>query len=122
MPKNILIATTNPGKIYEYKYVLSKLKKPFNFVFLDSIKNLPSPPNETGATYEENALIKANFYFEHFDMPVISDDSGIEVNALGNVPGVHTARFLHEHGDNTFNKLESLLKEKDPNFLLLCNL
>lgn len=115
MPKNILIATTNPGKIYEYKYVLSKLQKPLNFIFLDSIKTPPPAPDETGATYEENALIKADFYFEHFDIPVISDDSGIEINALGSVPGIHTARFLDEHGDNNFKKLESLLTEKDPN-------
>lgn len=115
MPKNILIATTNPGKIYEYKYVLSKVNKPLNFIFLDSISPPPPPPDETGTTYQENALIKADYYFKQFDMPVITDDSGIEINALGSIPGIHTARFLHEHGDNTFKQLELLLKQKDPN-------
>ena len=115
MPKNIIIATTNPGKIYEYKYVLSNIKTPINFIFLNDKKDTPPAPDETGTTYEENALIKAKFYFEHFGIPVISDDSGIEINALGKVPGIHTARFLHEHGNNTFQKLDALLKEKDPN-------
>lgn len=115
MPKEILIATTNLGKIYEYKYVLAQKDLPITFVFLNDInENIPAP-DETGSTYEENALIKAEYYFNHFKIPVISDDSGMEISVLGQIPGVHTARFLNDHKENTFQKLAELMYAKDPN-------
>lgn len=114
MTKKILIATTNPGKIYNYKHALKLINSPIKFIFLDSIdKDIPTP-DETGKTYEENALIKAEHYFKHTGMPVISDDAGIELSVLGNVPGIHSARFFREHGNNTFSTLEKMVQKKDP--------
>jgi XTP/dITP diphosphohydrolase len=114
MHRKILIATTNAGKIYEYKYVLAQQNLPITFVFLNDLNADVPAPDETGATYEENALIKAEYYFNHFKIPVISDDSGMEISVLGNVPGIHTARFLNDHKDNTFQKINELVRAKDP--------
>lgn len=114
MPKNILIATTNPGKIYEYKHILQDFNTTLNFIFLDFFEEVKAP-DETGLTYQENALIKAEYYFKCFNIPVISDDSGMEVSTLNGIPGIHTARFIKEHKDQTFQKLNSMILEKDPN-------
>ncbi|MBP9792050.1 MAG: hypothetical protein KBC27_02455 [Rickettsiales bacterium] len=114
MRRTILIATTNAGKIYEYKYVLAQINLPITLLWLNDMNTEIPAPDETGVTYEDNALIKAEYYFNHFKIPVISDDSGMEISALGNIPGVHTARFLDDHKENTFQKLNDLMHEKDP--------
>ena len=86
--KTILIATTNLGKMEEFQFLFSTL--PFKVVSLRDFPKIEAP-KETGETFEENAKIKANFYFNHFKIPVIVEDSGFCVEKLGNLPGVHSA-------------------------------
>lgn len=74
---------------------------------------LPPPPDwvapeETGNTYEENALLKARSLADHVGAPAIADDSGIEMLALGGAPGVRSARFAGENATDEEN-LEKLL-------------
>jgi XTP/dITP diphosphohydrolase len=82
-------ATTNPGKLREFRMALEGA-----FV-LESLPGLEAiaPCKETGATFEENAVQKALHYSKHCDEYLFADDSGLEVDALGGAPGVYSARF-----------------------------
>lgn len=86
----IVLATRNQGKIRE----LSGLLKDFGFEVkgLDSFPELPDVP-ETGATFEENALLKACTVSKATGLIAVADDSGLEVDALGGRPGVRSARY-----------------------------
>ncbi len=64
---------------------------------------------EKGTTFEENALIKANYVMNAGDSAAIADDSGLEVDALDGAPGVYSARYCGRHGDDAANN-ELLLK------------
>ncbi|OGJ52056.1 hypothetical protein A2335_00310 [Candidatus Peregrinibacteria bacterium RIFOXYB2_FULL_32_7] len=90
MSRNILIATSNPGKFQQMKTFLEEL----NFKFLN-LKDFAfdEEPKENGETFEENAIIKAKFYFEKLKIPVIAEDSGILVDAFPNELGVKTRRW-----------------------------
>jgi XTP/dITP diphosphohydrolase len=87
----ILFATSNPHKIDEVRGILAPLK--IEVVGLDSIANLPAEPVEDGATFEDNARIKALAYARSTGQVCLADDSGLEVDALGGRPGVHSARY-----------------------------
>lgn len=89
----ILLATNNQHKLVEVKAILEPLG--YNVKTLADF-NLYVDPEETGTTFEENALIKAREVKKFVDIPVISDDSGFEVEFLGNKPGVFSARFMGE--------------------------
>jgi XTP/dITP diphosphohydrolase len=82
-------ATTNPGKLREFQMAL------LDAVQVDPIPGLKSipPPEETGATFEENAIQKALYYSKHCDEYLFADDSGLAVDALDGAPGVYSARF-----------------------------
>lgn len=86
----IVLATRNQGKIRE----LSGLLKDFGLEVkgLDSFPHVPEVP-ETGATFEENALLKACTVSRATGLIAVADDSGLEVDALGGRPGVHSARY-----------------------------
>lgn len=86
----LLVATFNPGKARE----LSRLLAAAGIETLTlSDLGLCAPFEETGATYEENARGKAEHYVAQSGMPALADDSGLEVEALGGRPGVHSARY-----------------------------
>jgi XTP/dITP diphosphohydrolase len=93
----LVVATNNPGKLQE---LAALLDADFEFVTMAEA-GLQSPP-ETGATFEENALLKARAAHRP-GCCSIADDSGLEVPALGNRPGVHSARFAGEPGDDARN-------------------
>jgi len=82
-------ATTNPGKLREFRLAFQNLVDVEPLPALASI----SVCEETGATFEENAIQKALYYSQHCDGPLFVDDSGLEVDALGGAPGVYSARF-----------------------------
>lgn len=83
----LLVATHNPGKLEE----IADLLGDFGISVIGAAeKNLPEP-EETGTTFVENARIKAHAAAKATGMPALSDDSGIEVDALGGAPGVYTA-------------------------------
>ena len=86
----LVIATTNPGKIREIVAVLADV--PFE---LRTLADFPAvaEPDETGATFAENARLTALYYAAVTGLPCVADDSGIEIAALDNLPGVHSARW-----------------------------
>lgn len=86
----LLIATTNPGKIREIRHVLDGL--PLEFLTLSSIPEMP-PPDETGRTFADNAVIKAQAYAAWSGLPTVAEDSGLAIDALGGRPGVESARY-----------------------------
>jgi XTP/dITP diphosphohydrolase len=86
----LLIATTNAGKIREIRELLAGL--PIELVTLDALPPI-EPPEETGQTFAENARLKASYYAAATGMTVVAEDSGLEIDALGGVPGVESARF-----------------------------
>ena len=100
--KKLLIATTNPGKLREYKDFLSDL--PVQLVSFKDI-GVTDDLKETGKTYKENSQAKALFYAKKSGLPAISDDGGIEISALNNEPGIKSRRWLgHEASDEDLIK------------------
>jgi XTP/dITP diphosphohydrolase len=94
--KPLLVATTNPAKLDEYRLLL----RDYGLVPL-SLREAgidDHTPAETGATFAENALLKARFYFARANLPTIADDGGLEVDALGGEPGVRSHRWLAAGG------------------------
>ena len=100
----LLIATRNPGKFREYRQLLQDA--PFELVSLDELGILEDV-DETGATFQENAVLKARTYGALGGILTLADDSGLEVDALGGEPGVFSARYgekspltpLYERGE-----------------------
>jgi XTP/dITP diphosphohydrolase len=88
--KQILIATHNPGKIIEYKMILRDL--PLKLLMLSDFGS-SAEPEEDGANFEENAIKKAEFYSAIFDLPILAEDSGLEIDYLNGEPGVHSRRW-----------------------------
>jgi XTP/dITP diphosphohydrolase len=82
-------ASTNPGKLREFR---KALEESFEIDTLPGLAEIP-PPEETGATFEENAIQKALYYSKYCDEYLFVDDSGLEVDALSGAPGVYSARF-----------------------------
>lgn len=105
--KKIVIATKNQGKLREMRQAFAHL--PVEVVALDAFAEVPEPV-EDGATFEENARIKAHAYALATHCACVADDSGLEVAALGGAPGVHSARFSGTHGDDAANN-EKLVAE-----------
>ena len=86
----LLIATTNPNKVREIRPLLAGL---LDLITLADVPAIPEP-EETGATFWENARIKALAYARATDLMVVAEDSGLVVDALGGEPGIHSARFM----------------------------
>lgn len=107
MNKTIIIATHNKGKAKEFK----SLFKEYGY----AVKTLHDYPEigevpETGETFEENAFQKASAISKELGTIVLADDSGLEVQALQGQPGIYSARYAGEHGNDQKNN-EKLLKE-----------
>lgn len=92
---HLLIATTNPGKVKEFREMLGHTG--LEFSDLSAHKGTPAP-EETGATFLDNAKLKAAYYATKFGLHTVADDSGLEVDALGGAPGVHSARWAEMNG------------------------
>lgn len=88
--QELLIGTMNPGKVWEIKSGLEDL--PVRLRKLADFSDI-SEPVESGATYEENALIKARSYSQQTGLLALADDSGLEVNYLNGAPGILSARY-----------------------------
>ncbi len=97
MNKQIILASNNKGKIQEFKDYLKEYG--INVISLKEARcNIDV--EENGTTYAENALIKAEAIYKLTGKPVISDDSGLEVDYIGGKPGLYSARFLGENATN----------------------
>ena len=110
------IASSNPNKIREFKTLLSHLKG----LELVSMRDFPNyvPPEETGSTFEENAIIKALDFSNFINGLSLADDSGLVVPALHGAPGVYSARYARldaTDAENRFKLIKELEKvsEKD---------
>jgi len=103
--KKLVIATKNAGKLREMREAFEGL--PFVIRSLEEFGDLPEAV-EDGATFAENAHIKAKFYGERTGCACIADDSGLEVEVLGGAPGVHSARFAGFHADDATNNAKLL--------------
>lgn len=101
----IVLATGNVGKIREF----SDLLGPLGFEFVPQAEFGIEPPEETGETFEDNAILKARYASAHSGLPAMADDSGLEVDALGGAPGVRSARYAGEGAGDLAN-LEKLLE------------
>jgi XTP/dITP diphosphohydrolase len=91
--KRLLIATTNPAKLAEYRILLREMDIGLEPVSLAEV-GIVQAPEETGDTFRDNALLKARLYFERSNLPTLADDGGLEVDALGGAPGVRSHRWL----------------------------
>jgi len=89
--RQLLVATTNPGKLREIRALMSGV--PLELMSLADIASI-AEPEETGTTFEENARLKARYYAERSGMLTVAEDSGLVVDALDGEPGVRSARFL----------------------------
>ena len=111
----LLVATTNRRKFAEVRAFLAKL--PLKIL---SLKDLTDPPTviEDGATFEANALKKARALAEFSGLLTLADDSGLEVDALNGAPGIYSARYAGEEGNDDLNnrkllhELENVRTEK----------
>ncbi len=89
-PIKLLIATRNEGKLREYEQLLAGL--PMTLTFL-SRERILGEVEETGETFSQNAILKAEEYARISGLLTLADDSGLEVDALGGEPGIHSARY-----------------------------
>lgn len=106
----LLIASGNKGKVKEIEKYLSTLP----VTILPLPKATPvTAPEETGATFKENAALKARYYSQHLDLPCLADDSGLTVDALNGQPGIYSARWSTDKNDfsSAIKKVETLLHQ-----------
>ena len=107
--QTLLVATTNAGKLREIAGILDGL--PLTLLTLRDRPGIPEP-EETGQTFAENARLKALYYAGATGLPSVADDSGLEIDALDNAPGVHSARWQGSDYAVKFRKIQELLHER----------
>lgn len=93
----LLLATNNKAKVREYARLLKGI--PYRIVSLEDV-GISEQVEETGASFEENAALKAKRYSELSGLITMADDSGLEVDALGGQPGVRSARYAGENASD----------------------
>jgi XTP/dITP diphosphohydrolase len=98
----LLLATRNAGKLAELQRLLTGAVPGVEVVGLDAVPAYPETA-ETGATFAENALLKARDAARETGLPAVADDSGLTVEALNGMPGVLSARWSGRHGDDEAN-------------------
>jgi len=106
----LVIASNNKHKIDEIKFILSGY---FDEIFSMGEAGCNDDIEETGETFEENAYIKAEYICSKLGCAALADDSGLEVFALDNEPGVYSARYAGVHGDDNANNDKLLLEMQD---------
>lgn len=105
--KQILLSTTNKGKLNDVKEILKDIDvKILSFLDFDDYPNV----KETGLTFLENAELKAKVAFKKYGIPSIGDDSGLESFQLNGEPGIYSARYASENSDDEQNNLKLILK------------
>lgn len=103
--ETLVVATGNKHKLQEIQAIFKDVR-----VVSAREAGYTGDPEETGATFEENAIIKARAAAEALNLPALADDSGLCVAALGGAPGIYSARYAGGHGDDKKNR-EKLLAE-----------
>ena len=102
MTRRLLLATRNQKKLAELRRILAAELDRVEIVGLNDVPAYPEAP-ETGATFAENALLKAREAVRHTGLPAVADDSGLEVDALNGMPGVLSARWAGRPTDDAAN-------------------
>jgi len=107
--RTLLVATTNAGKLREITGILEGLP-----ISLLTLRDRPgiAEPEEIGHTFAENTRLKALYYAGETNLPSVADDSGLEIEALDNAPGVHSARWHGTDYPFKFRKIQELLHER----------
>jgi XTP/dITP diphosphohydrolase len=110
--KTVVLASKNAAKVRELARILGAADSAASQIRLAGLDEFPGAPDvpETGATFEENALLKARAIAEYTGLPAVADDSGLCVDALNGMPGVLSARWAGRHGDDRAN-LELVLAQ-----------
>ncbi len=106
--RKLVFATNNKNKLREIREIMPADVEILSLADIDCVADIP----ETAGTLEGNALIKAHYVYDRFGMDCFADDTGLEVEALGGRPGVHTARYAGEGHDPEAN-MQKLLHEMD---------
>ena len=118
--KEIIVASTNQGKIKEIKAMLKDID--IEVLSMKDVLEQKLEIEETGTTFKENALIKAQTIANIVNKPVLADDSGLEVDALDKQPGIYSARFLG--ADTSYNiknqYIIDALKDKERTARFVC--
>ncbi|SOD15246.1 RdgB/HAM1 family non-canonical purine NTP pyrophosphatase [Pedobacter xixiisoli] len=107
MTQELVFATNNAHKTEEVAKILAPNYKVFNLKDINCLVDIP----ETGGTFAENATLKSTYVFETFGLDCFADDSGLEVEALNNEPGIYSARYSGVKDDAT--NLRLLLKNME---------
>jgi len=98
----LLLATRNAKKLVELRRIVHPLLPDLQVIGLADVQGYAEAP-ETGATFEDNALLKAREAVRHTGLPAVGDDSGLVVDALNGMPGIFSARWSGRHGDDQAN-------------------
>ena len=110
MSHKLVLATRNQGKITEFRRILDALAPgAIELIGVDQFPDLVDV-DETGSTFEENSLLKARYTCQATGLPAIADDSGLCIDALNGAPGIFSARWAGEHGNDQAN-LEKVLEQ-----------
>lgn len=113
--KKLVFATNNPHKLEEIRAILGSKLEIFSLADIGCDADIP----ETAETLEGNALIKAHYVYDNYKLDCFADDTGLEVDALHGLPGVHTARYAypdrHDPEANMIKLLEALRENNDRN-------
>ena len=113
MSHKLVLATRNQGKITEFRRILDALAPgAIELIGVDQFPDLVDV-EETGSTFEENSLLKARYTCQATGLPAIADDSGLCVDALNGDPGIFSARWAGEHGNDQANLEKVLAQLKD---------
>ena len=99
----VVLASRNAKKIAEVRRILDQAGAPIQLIGLSDLEVEVTDVPETGATFAENALIKAQSVVDQTGLPALADDSGLTVEALNGMPGVLSARWSGAHGDDVAN-------------------
>lgn len=113
--KKLVFATNNPHKLEEIRAILGSKLEILSLADIGCDADIP----ETAKTLEGNALIKAHYVYDNYKLDCFADDTGLEVDALHGLPGVHTARYAypdrHDPEANMIKLLEALRENNDRN-------
>ena len=110
MPHTLVLATRNQGKITEFRRILDELAPgQIELIGVDQFPDLVDV-DETGSTFEENSLLKSRYTCAATGLPAIADDSGLCVDFLNGDPGIFSARWAGNHGNDQAN-IEKLLEQ-----------
>ncbi len=106
----LLVATSNPGNIREFRVMLSESNP--ELLFLSDLDQSFGEPDETGISFAENAQLKARYYAQLSQLPTIADDSGLCVLGLDGFPGINSARWSPGSNEDRVTALLNLLSER----------